>query len=876
MTSDVWMNCNRMNGVFRNNGIWFFDNVLGDWGLEWPKGSGNSPIFAAGQYVGAKIDGEIRVAGVQHSATEFQPGLILSTDNADNKTAAQYKWYELKSGGVGDWTNWPTDQGAPLDKNGNPMLIGDQTIYSVWNDLANHSQYGTNKLNAEVHQMAWGFNRADAMGDMVFVKWTLVNKSGKKWDDTYFVIWSDPDLGGAGDDLVGCDSTLGLGYCYNAVDNDQVYGGAPPAAGIDFFQGPIVPDSGSTVSLPDGTVLQDKKMLKMTSFIFYNNDDTPQGNPSSGMDVYNYMTGFWRDGTPITEGGTGTNPANPPTKFMFSGDPETNTGWLDSNPADRRFMMTTGPFTMEPWVDSNGDGIATFGEPGVQEIVAGVIIARGATNLNSVTTLKQVDELAQLAYDLNFILAKAPASPLLTVSELPNEVVLTWNGNSEINYDGSPYESADPIVAQAYGDTVIMDNTVKEITDSTYNFYGYTVYQYSDASGADPVKVDAWDIGKNADPTPYSKQRFIRLLVNKNPKVGDVGAPLVNGKEYYFGVTAQGYLEFGAPQILPSAATIVAATPRYTAGVRYSASYDDTLEVTHDAGSATPSDGSTTVWVVDPSKTTGADYSVTFNPDLTWNLIKAPNDTVIANEPNQTGNDAYNVVDGLMVKVQGPDPGINLSIPGPYGDYPGHMGYGVSGGTRWVSWPTNWGLETMGGSLGNGFSFFGSDVAPSDYVDVELRFAGVDSWPQSDSSAAALMAVSKSQHPDRWGKAVVYRRDLGYAPQATLADIPIVAWDLENNRQLKIAIVEDGRAGVGTGNFQWDMGWNGSSFAKYGGREYVFIINDTYDQTYTDYISGVLDGTYNNVMYAAGWGTRGLPYLKSVFDIQIYASNINT
>ncbi|MFA4839172.1 MAG: hypothetical protein WC703_06845, partial [Candidatus Neomarinimicrobiota bacterium] len=27
MTSDVWMNCNRMNGVFRNNGIWFFDNV---------------------------------------------------------------------------------------------------------------------------------------------------------------------------------------------------------------------------------------------------------------------------------------------------------------------------------------------------------------------------------------------------------------------------------------------------------------------------------------------------------------------------------------------------------------------------------------------------------------------------------------------------------------------------------------------------------------------------------------------------------------------------------------------------------------------------------------------------------------------------------
>nr|HPI28740.1 hypothetical protein [Candidatus Neomarinimicrobiota bacterium] len=389
MTSDIWVNANRMNGVFRNNGTWFYDNVLGDWGLEWPKGSGLSPIFGAGQYIGAKIDGEIRVAGVQHSATEFQPGLILATDVADNKADPKYKWYEIRPNGVGDWTNWPTDQGAPLDKDGKPMLIGDQTIYSVWNDLAPHSEYGTNKLNAEVHQMAWAFSRADAMGDMIFIKWTLVNKSGKNWEDTYFVIWSDPDLGNAGDDQVGCDSTLGLGYCYNATDNDQVYGAAPPAVGIDFFQGPIVPEVGSVVALPDGTVLQDKKMLKMTSFIYYNNDDSNQGNPSSGMDVYNYMSGFWRDGTPITEGGVGTDPSNTPTKFMFSGDPETGIGWLDSNPADRRFFMTTGPFTMEPWVDSDGDGMAEFGEPGVQEIVAGVIVARGSSNSNSVTTLKE-------------------------------------------------------------------------------------------------------------------------------------------------------------------------------------------------------------------------------------------------------------------------------------------------------------------------------------------------------------------------------------------------------------------------------------------------------------------------------------------------------
>ena len=189
-----------------------------------------------------------------------------------------------------------------------------------------------------------------------------------------------------------------------------------------------------------------------------------------------------------------------------------------------------------------------------------------------------------------------------------------------------------------------------------------------------PVKVESWDIGKNADPMEYTKQRFIRLLVNKHPKVGNVNDPLINGKEYYFGVVAEGYLEFGAPQIFTSSPTIVKVTPQITAGVRYSASYNDTVEVTHTTlNNATPSDGSTIAWVVDPSRVTGADYSVTFNPDLTWNLIKAPNDTVVANNANQTGNDAYNVVDGLMVKVVGPDPGINLSIPGPFGDMPGHI-----------------------------------------------------------------------------------------------------------------------------------------------------------------------------------------------------------
>jgi hypothetical protein len=187
-TSDVWLDVNRLSGVFRNNGIWHFDVVANTQGTEWPKGSGNSPIFAGGQWIAAKVNGEIRVAGIQHSATEYQAGEILSPGVADNSKDPKYKWYQLRSSGTDDRDRWPVDQGAPVDANGDPLKLGDQTIFSVWNDLGDHAQYGTNKLSVEVQQTAWAYNRADALGDMHFIKWRMVNKSGVEWDSTYFSI----------------------------------------------------------------------------------------------------------------------------------------------------------------------------------------------------------------------------------------------------------------------------------------------------------------------------------------------------------------------------------------------------------------------------------------------------------------------------------------------------------------------------------------------------------------------------------------------------------------------------------------------------------------------------------------------------------------
>ncbi len=678
LRDEVWMDANRISCVFYNNGIWGYDLVAGNWGVEWPKGSGLSPVFAGGQYLGARVDGEVRVAGIQHSATEWQPGVINAPYDAANPTDPIYRWYTLMENGVGDWDNWPVDQGAPVDEDGNPHMIGQKTIFSTWNDLGNHGYYGTNKLSAEVHQSAWAFNRADAIGDMLFIKWKIINKADSDYEDAYFVIWQDPDVGDAGDDLVGSDSTLGLGYCYNGAASDQNYGARPPAMGLDFFQGPIIDSPGDTVTLPDGRVFPDKKQLKMTSFIYYNNDDSNQGNPETGNDVYNYMRGFWRDGSPITNDGANGTTDGPKTKFMFSGDPESNTGWLDSNPADRRFMMTTGPFDMEPWEDENGNGLADLGEPGVQVVVSGLMVGMGSNNLNSVTYLKAIDEIAQLAYDINFELPSPPKQPrwkdnvdasgmpTVGVSERPNQVVLKWDASSEFLDDEmtQPYSVEDIVANGLIGQKIVTnDGNYKEVTDGTFDFTGYTVYQYADASGSDPVVYAEYGPETISETTPYGGKRHILIDVNKHPDVAPVGQELINGKEYYFGVQARSYCEFAKPQDFVSPATKVSVTPKNLPGMRVDNEYAqmDTIFATYAQQDTNlpASVGSVYAIVVDPSKTTGHTYEITFNEDFSWNLYDKDADKWLAeNQTNQQSNEAYNVFDGLMFKVLGPDMGI--------------------------------------------------------------------------------------------------------------------------------------------------------------------------------------------------------------------------
>ena len=250
-----------------------------------------------------------------------------------------------------------------------PDVIGDQMMWSVYNDAdpSKHTNDAGNSspLGIEIQQTTFGFNRQGAPGKTVFIKYKLKNKGTQTLNEMYISQWADPDLGGSAgytDDLVGCDTLpdgtnkpRSMGYVYNSTNNDGGYGATPPALGYDFFQGPKV----------NGTP------LPLTSFAKYINGT----DPASPEETYHYMQGLTSDSSDVVD------PFGKVTKFMHAGDPVSPGpgSWLDTNPADRRFFMSSGPFTMAP-----GDS-----QEVVVGIVVGVFVESATTQLDSTRSVVQ-------------------------------------------------------------------------------------------------------------------------------------------------------------------------------------------------------------------------------------------------------------------------------------------------------------------------------------------------------------------------------------------------------------------------------------------------------------------------------------------------------
>ena len=305
------MDVNNLDMFVTNHGSIAYDLTTGNAGLIFPRGSGKTAIFAAGPWIGAMVGGQVRVVLGEY-VQEYTPGPMSGGTFQPDRS--EFRNYRVDRSGAGrdDYLAYAVPQGAPVDGFGNPLVLGDVTIWSVFNDadpsLHINQAGSTAPLGIEVQQTVFAFNRPGPLGNVIFVKWKLLNRGSDTLQQTYFSLWSDPDVGSGLDDLTGCDTTLALGYAYNATNADGVYGAAPPASGFQLLRGPLVPVSPGV-----------NDTLGMTAFNMYIGGT----DPTSAIETYNSMQGLAPDGSPIHENG---NLADPVTTYRFPGDPTTGTG----------------------------------------------------------------------------------------------------------------------------------------------------------------------------------------------------------------------------------------------------------------------------------------------------------------------------------------------------------------------------------------------------------------------------------------------------------------------------------------------------------------------------------------------------------------------
>ena len=696
---------NRVRDDLENNGMIVSHRVTGHSGMEWPKDNHTYTVYASGVWMAGKVDGGIRTA-----CAEYGPENVSGPYGGD-ASSSTHKLYKVSKSDLADplansdFQNWPVAYGAPwvdVDSdgtydplpNGNdyPEFIGDQVVWYVSNDgdATAHTIFGTLPLGVEVQTTIFGFDRPDAFGDMMFVKELIINKGGNTIDDLYIGLWSDPDLGNAGDDWVGCDTTLGLGFCYNdGVDSDYAgYSGGTPAVGYDFFQGPMVASAGDTAFM-FGQSQPGFKNLSMSSFVKYINTDDPLwSDPNYAEETYNLMQGLMKTGEPFPDWVTGGS------NFVHPGDPSLDTGdsdteYIDADGAfpsgDRRFLMNTGPFTMAP-----GDS---------QEVVFAIFMAAAGGPLQSLNYLKEVDALAQLAYDIQFALPESPPAPEVSVTTLEDQIIMTWDNAAEsysvtdvidklpipVAYDTTWDTSWVSTITSEHVEVIDTAFTVDVTTgptgfeydtiwvynvmlvgsidttfqgqNTTFKFEGYNVYQYETASGTGNIKrIATYDLINNIteifddvfDPNygetinrrvQFGNDSGIKRYIQIDVDALNNNSPLITNRVYYFAVVAYGYNQYGIPKTLESPLQIMTIRPQVLnnwAATDSTATVGSAFAATHSAGA---SDGSVTLTVVDPTGLTGDSYSVSFADTLSdgssvtnWTLTNSTDGAAIASE----------------------------------------------------------------------------------------------------------------------------------------------------------------------------------------------------------------------------------------------------
>lgn len=862
-----FLQVNNINAIFRSDGYFNYDKITftsGVAGMIWPvsAASRQTAIFTTGVYIGAKVNGDLRLAASMFN-THFSPGNIPVVGEVPGSSVCsdpRLKAYQvnlndpsLVSGGTrtknaggrnytivyDSWASWPVDLGAPfVEVNGVPGYqpefdgdrpgIGnssarpDEIIWSVFMDYTNCTNNphfselslpgGTLPMGAEVQQTSFAF-LAPGLLNMYFVKWKIINKSNDTWDSTFTAVACDPDLGDAGDDAVGCDSTQDIAFCYNQDNEDPQYGVAPPAVGFKYLQSPILftGNPADTAKLPYGNLVGYRTVGLSAFTTFLNQGNECTGDPDQAILAYNFMK--YGDGcaNPLINWTTGG-----PSKYKYNGNACTKTGWYDSLPGDKRFLQVSGPFTMN--------------SQDTQIIVIGAFIEKGANNNLSVCALLDAGARVQQFYNSNFAATPLPPAPQVNVvANGDGNITLYWGTRSE-GYD--VYDSLGQTGSWKFeGYNVYQvrpgtsgDNQEDRTLLATYDVVNNITIVYDTVQVIQPNGTTQFEYKPVAFGNNYGVSRYMTLNANQYPS--GVNNFFVNGTTYRFAVTAYGVnLNAGKPfKVLenPVSSALLSVTPNTPMmGTSYTNRQFDTLSINRPDRVAFPI-------ILDPNKVISANYRMVFTSDSTWDVYRIQNSTsellLTNNVSLSLSNINTQIGDGILFKMD--------SITS--------ANYGVIRDPSATSQSKVTGWRYTGGTLNLG----GADTATlrtaftTTYRAPQNLSMGL-SWPSgnhyrlaySSAIGPAFLKVSALKNVKiTFGttqKAYRYRGSFLTSPYQDYVDVPFKVeiddpqdTNSATPRQLNVAFYDYDSSGT----------WNPKNTAD-GGYEFVYIMYSTYSET---------------------------------------------
>lgn len=607
-TDAKYLTINNIKMPIQNDAIFGQNPYTGRAGTEWPQGTGNMYIYGAGIWVGAQIPivGDTTLKKVvsygynpNDGYSEWGPGIIDSAGFANHGSECPSE------------DCWPIILSTEVDS----WTAKEDSLWPVKDSLGNPVFTSA--------EDSWCFyNDADIdyhddfahPGDQlnILVKQTTYSFASKLDKNIIFVVW---DLYNQGDN--------DLDSVYIGITVDPDLGNATDdMIGFDSTR--------NLCWVYNYTPLYDQDIQGVPGLMGFRFFESPLGPDSSQLGLTS-LTLFTID----------TDPANDEERYNLMAGRTTSGGPRpggpydeDTSPQDKRFCQSTGPFSLP----IGGTARVVFG-----------VVAGENENL-----LKVNSDYAQSLYDAIFVAPIPPIAPVVTAIPGDRQVTLVWGDTSESSYE--PFSETDTELV-------------------AYDFEGYRVYRSRTGVEGDFEVLAEFDLAdgitndveEDVDPE-YGTPITVTVHLGDDSGIRHFFVDttnVLNGETYYYAVVAYDY-QPKRPKSLESGkrASLVEVIPG-TNPAGYLTASCDTLAAHTSSGAM--SDGSVTVRVVDPTQVTGHTYEVIFDDTssstTTWSLRDVDLDSVVlADQANQSGDENYLIVDGLLVTVAGPPSGVKSVV----------------------------------------------------------------------------------------------------------------------------------------------------------------------------------------------------------------------